>query len=146
MCAIFQPDRKNEFSSAISEGNFIVKIVLYFSLIRQFSCQMSFPYIFAAQISDVHRTKSIKGTLHRIDKIFDREPKPCQYESVPFGFEIEGHCLLEFSVWLGWLKFWLDWLRLVSVADPRSGAFLTPESGIAFFWIPYLKPIFLRAL
>jgi hypothetical protein len=31
-----------------------------------------------------------------------------------------------------------------SVADPGSGAFLTPGSGIDFFRIPDPKPIFLR--
>ncbi len=33
-----------------------------------------------------------------------------------------------------------------SVTDPGSGAFLTPGSGIGFFRIPDLNPIFLRAL
>ncbi len=33
----------------------------------------------------------------------------------------------------------------VSVADPGSGAFLTPGSGIGFFQIPDPKPLFLRA-
>jgi hypothetical protein len=63
---------------------------------------MSFPYIFAAQISDV------RYRVHRIDKICraDREPNPTpsQYESVPGGFEIGGHRLQELGLaglWFG---------------------------------------------
>jgi hypothetical protein len=42
---------------------------------------MSSPYIFAAQISDVHRTQSIKGTLHQSTKYMIGSQN--QYEFVP---------------------------------------------------------------
>jgi hypothetical protein len=63
------------------------------------------------------------------------------------------HPLLIFAHWpfvasttvKNWQSLLLLTSLLHSVADPGSGAFLTPGSGIGFFPIPDPKPIYLRA-